>query len=164
MAKTGRPRTPTKLKILRGTFRKDRAPKREPNPRSTKRVPAPPSYLGTVAKAEWRAVAAELHRQGLLTRVDRSVLASYCQMHAREQACGKVVDEMGTTFMTEKGYVVQRPEVAMEQKYAALKKQFAAEFGFTPSSRSRIEVPEQPLDDDPAERFMFGGAKSPTTK
>ena len=152
----GRPRKPSALKLLTGTFRKDRAPKREPKPKAEKHIPAPPSFLGRVAKEEWRRVTPELYRLGLLTKVDRASLAGYCQSYARWIECEKVVTEMGVTFMTEKGYVCQRPEVSIAQKERALMRQFANDFGLNPSSRSRIDTPEPEKPKDQDEDFLFG--------
>jgi P27 family predicted phage terminase small subunit len=152
----GRPRKPTHLKVLQGTFRKDRAPKREPKPKVGAKPPTPPSYLGALARAEWRRLAPRLHKLGLLTEVDRSKFAMYSQAYARWQEAEKVITEQGMTFMTEKGYVVQRPEVAIALKQCKMAKELGGEFGLDPAARSRIDVPEPEKPKDAAEDFLFG--------
>jgi P27 family predicted phage terminase small subunit len=152
----GRPRKPTALKVLHGTFRKDRAPKREPKPKAGTKPPTAPSYLGALARAEWRRLAPRLHKLGLLTEVDRSKFAMYCQAYARWQEAEKVITDQGMTFMTEKGYVVQRPEVAIALKQAKMAKELGAEFGLDPAARSRIDVPEPEKPRDPTADFLFG--------
>lgn len=154
MARTGRPRKPTHLKLLEGTFRKDRAPKREP--KAPKGHPTPPSYLGRVAKAEWRRIIPLLAEMQILSKADRSVIAAYCQAWQRLQEFERAIDEHGPTFVTEKGYVCQRPEVAMAHKQATLVRQLAAELGLTPAARSRIEVPEKEPPKDQTEELLFG--------
>lgn len=158
MGKRGPKPEPTVLKLLRGNPGKRAISAREPKPRAAKKTPAPPKYLGAIAKEEWRRVVPELHRLGLLTKVDTTSLAMYCQALARWREADQVITAQGMTFMTEKGYVVQRPEVTIAQKQATLCKQFASEFGLTPSSRTRINVPEQPPEKvDPDEDFLLGG-------
>ena len=44
---------------------------------------APPEYLGTTARAEWRRKAEVLARMGVLTQGDDAALAAYCQAFAR---------------------------------------------------------------------------------
>jgi P27 family predicted phage terminase small subunit len=151
----GRPPKPTATKILTGTFRKDRAPKREYQPRKTKKLPSPPSFLGKVAREEWRRVIPDLHAKGLLTVVDRGAITMYCQDWARWVQYEKFIDEMGATYVTENGYPVQRPEVALAQKYQAAAAARANSFGFNPAARTRIEVPE-PKTEDPDDAFIFG--------
>jgi len=94
------------------------------------------------AKREWARIAPELESLGLLTIVDRAALAGYCQAYARAMQAEQRVQKKGLIFTTNTGYVQQRPEVAIAQKSWQLVRAFAAEFGLTPSSRSRIEVKE----------------------
>jgi phage terminase small subunit len=59
-------------------------------------VPEPPRYVTGYASAEWHAVATELHRLGLLTKIDVSMLAAYCMAYARwrtaEEALARMAD------------------------------------------------------------------------
>src|SRR3954470_22329956 len=77
----GRPHMPTNLKVLRGTFRKDRVHSAEPQPEAA--MPTCPSFLSKEAKKEWRRLSGELYILGLLTRLDRAALAGYCAAYAR---------------------------------------------------------------------------------
>ena len=43
------------------------------------RAPRCPSFLGPVARAEWRRLAGDLVSRGLLTNLDRAAFAIYCQ-------------------------------------------------------------------------------------
>jgi len=65
-----RPRKPKQLKIVQGTYRKDRANPHEPKPQP--RIPSCPWELCDTAKKEWRRLAPELHQLGLLTALDRA--------------------------------------------------------------------------------------------
>lgn len=154
MGRRGPPPKPTHLKLLEGTFRKDRAPKREPKP--PKGHPACPAGLGRAAKAEWRRVIPILDEMGILSKADRSVIAAYCQAWQRWLEFEKAIDEHGSTFVTDKGYVCQRPEVAMAKNQAALLRALAGELGLSPAARSRVEVPEKPPEKDKTEELLFG--------
>jgi P27 family predicted phage terminase small subunit len=99
-------------------------------------------WLDREAKREWRRVAPELERLGMLTRVDMAALAGYCQSYARWKQAEKVLSELGTTFVTEKGYLMPRPEVAVARTSLQMVRAFCAEFGLTPSARGRMTVPE----------------------
>ncbi len=157
MGRRGPPPKPTHLKLLEGTFRKDRAAKREPKaPKPKKKRMSPPAYLGRLAKAEWRRIIPKLDEMGILSDADRAVIAAYCQAWQRVQQYEKDIDDNGSSFITEKGYECQRPAVAMAQKQAQLLRQFAGELGLSPSSRSRVEVPEKAPPADPTEELLFG--------
>ncbi len=80
---------------------------------------------------------------GLLTIIDRAALAGYCQSWARYVEAERTLRRLGLTFVTESGYVQQRPEVSIAQKYLQLVRAFCAEFGLTPSSRGRMHIPER---------------------
>ncbi len=141
---------PARLRLLEGNPGKRPLPKNEPRPRPV--APSRPAWLLPEAKREWSRVAPELERLGLLTVVDRAALAGYCQAWAQAVQAEDVLRREGLTFTTPNGYVQQRPEVAIAQKAWQAVKSFAAEFGLTPSSRTRLSLPE--FDDDDPEGLL----------
>jgi P27 family predicted phage terminase small subunit len=147
------------LKLLSGTLRKDRDVKpKVKRPPAGAKCPSPPSWLGRIAKEEWRRVAPFLFRRGLLTKQNVTELAAYCQSCARWREYEKVVDESGTTFTTEKGYVCQRPEVTLSQKERVMMSQFGTKFGITPDSANfGTDEPDAPRD--VTADFLFGKPK-----
>lgn len=157
MGKRGPKPKPSALKLVQGTFRPDRAAAREPKPPRPARAPAPPSFLGKLAKQEWRRVAPVLHKLTLLGKGDIGKLAAYCQAYARWREAERIIDEQGMTFMTDKGYVVQRPEISISKSQATLMRQLGSDFGLDPSSRTRIDVPEPEKPATGDEAFLFGG-------
>ena len=54
---------------------------------------------------------------------------------------------------TDKGFPVQNPYVGIKNKSAAFVMKILVEFGMTPASRSRIQLPEGKAD-DPFEVFL----------
>jgi phage terminase small subunit len=61
---------------LRGNPGKRRLNDAEPRP--APRVPSCPTCLGDEARKEWRRLAKNLGELGLLTGLDRGLLAAYC--------------------------------------------------------------------------------------
>jgi len=97
---------------------------------------------------------------GLLTVIDVMPLASYCQSVSNLQAAQRVLKAKGMTIRCPSGYVQQRPEVAISQRERQLIKAFCQEFGLTPSSRSRMALPNESRE-EPLQSFInrrTGGA------
>lgn len=162
MGRRGPPAKPTETKVLEGTFRKDRAKKHEPKPELA--TPSCPNWLNTEAKREWRRIVPLLESLNLLTKVDRSALAGYCQAYSRWREAERILDDEGLTmeYETKAGDVIYqaRPEVAIAQQSAKLMKSFLAEFGLTPASRTRINAPPPAAEKkDETKEFFFGGRK-----
>ena len=152
MAPPGRKPTPERLKVLRGRPGK-RPPVNAPKPRPI--APECPDWLADEAKEEWKRVAPKLERLGLLTEIDRTALSAYCQEYARWVEAEAVLAKKGTVVETEKGYLYQRPELGIARKALQLIKSWCAEFGLTPSSRARMNLPEQP-EEDGLEKLLDG--------
>jgi P27 family predicted phage terminase small subunit len=137
---------PTLLRRLEGNVG-HRPLRQEPRPRPL--TPTCPGWLLPEAKREWRRVIPELEMLGLMTLVDRAPLAAYCQAYARWQRAEEYLQVHGPTITTASGYVQQRPEVAIARAERQAMHEFASAFGFSPSSRSRIDVrrPEEDPED-----------------
>ena len=145
----GRKPKPTALKILEGNPGKRPLPKYEPKPKG---VPKCPLFLEKAAKKEWRRIVKELSQiEGMLTAVDQTALAAYCQAYARWMEAEKVLSEHGTTYQAETKYGFQlmaRPEVAISRTALQQVRAFCSEFGLTPSSRGRMSLkPEKEGDE-----------------
>jgi P27 family predicted phage terminase small subunit len=157
MARTGRPRKPTHLKLIEGTHRKDRANPKEPKPKAG--TPQCPKTFGEAARAEWKRIIPEMRAMGILNTADRAEMARYCQFWARWQECEQVIDEQGMTFQTEKGYVVARPEVNNALKYAKQMSESASKLGLNPQARSTVKVPDAKPKADNTRDFLFGNGR-----
>ena len=133
----GRKRVPTRLKILQGTYREDRAIKNEifPDPN----IPEAPDFLSEDALIEWGRITVQLSKLNLLTEVDRAALSLYCQAWGRIVKYEKVVAEKGELYITKKNKNVQLSPAmwvinkAYEQVY-----KFLSEFGMSPAARAKV--------------------------
>lgn len=143
---------PRHLKVVRGTERPGRANPDEPKPAPA--LPRPPDHLGREAKKAWRRTAKQLYELGVLSEIDRDALAAYCVQYAvwvsavdQIQKDG-VIQGGGLLAETPNGYPVQHPLVAVMNRAQAEMRKWMAEFGMTPSSRSRISAhPQEEADE-----------------
>ncbi len=140
MAKPGRRAQPSKLKLLKGNPGRRPISDDEPKPRVSPGVPEPPDWLKIYAKTEWAAVAPELHRLGLLTAVDLTAFAAYCQSYARWRSAEEYMGENGNTVVEETGVERRVPQAVISQAALVDMNRFGSQFGLTPSARTSIHA------------------------
>lgn len=129
----GRKPKPTALKLAEGNPGKRRiAPEVKPDATG---LPSCPAHLSQTAKNEWKRISGELHRLGLLTRVDRAALAAYCAAYGYWVEADGVVQRDGITIETDKGNLIAHPAVGIRNRSLELMHRYLVEFGLTPSSR-----------------------------
>jgi P27 family predicted phage terminase small subunit len=150
----GRKPLPSNVVRLRGNPGRRRMNDAEPKPAA--KIPSCPACLGEVARKEWLRLGKELAELGLLTGLDRNMLAAYCQAHALWAEAVSSIERYGTMVKSPNGYPMQSPYVAVANKQVEIMGRIAAEFGMTPSSRSRIRA-GGPAPEDPFEQFLERG-------
>ena len=131
---------PTLLKKFEGNPGKRQLPKNEPKPKSRKRTPQAPSFLSTLAKKEWKRIAGELHRLGLLTDLDITALAAYCQNYEMFIEAVENIKKHGVLVKQQSGFPVQSPYLNILNQATDRMKKWMVEFGMTPSSRTGVAV------------------------
>ena len=136
MAVRGRKPVPTAIKVLEGNPGKRKLNTKEP--KIPKVAPTCPKWLEPEAKKEWSRLAKHMESIGILTEVDMSAFAGYCQAYSRWKEAEEFISANGSTFTTPSGYVQQIPQVSIAQTYMKAMERFAEQFGLTPASRSRI--------------------------
>jgi P27 family predicted phage terminase small subunit len=158
--KPGTKPKPTHLRLVTGN------PGRRPLNRSEAKLklalPMPPPELSDDAKVEWGRVSHQLYAAGILTNLDRAALAAYCQAHGRwmqaERALAKMAESDkvfgGFLVKTSNGKAIRNPLVGIANKAMSDMIRYAAEFGMTPSARSRIEVTPPIQVEDPTSEFF----------
>lgn len=131
---------PTKMKLIEGNPGRRPLPENEPEPTVSSDVPAPPEFLSDSAKEEWLDISEKLHRLGLLTEIDNSALALYCQAFGEFVDAQSGIERDGLVLFTDKGNQVQNPMVGVSHRAMELCHKFLVEFGMTPSSRTKVKV------------------------
>ncbi len=128
---------PSKLKALAGNPGGRRLNPNEPEPTSRALCPA---WLTDQAREEWNRLAKELENLGLLSGLDQTALAAYCENFKRWRCAETHIEEGGLVVKAPSGYPVQNPWVAISNTAQGLMLKFLAEFGMTPSSRSKVNA------------------------
>lgn len=141
-------RVPDDIKVVRGTFRKDRArPDGEVKAASTK----PPVTISKEARKFWRELQPGVAY--MISDRDRQALALTCEALAQHQAAAAIIAAQGSTYeaVTEAGAILvrERPEVRIAADAWRRALRGLAEFGLTPASRCRVPQPLQPRKPNP---------------
>jgi len=164
MASGGHNRKPRSQKIIEGTFREDRNPKNEPDPEKYTAPPRPPTHLGKFGKKLWKQLSKRLIDEGLLTILDYQALELICEAYdqyrqAHEAVyyyCGKDGRRQRRTL----GSYLEGRNTQTMPEYQAMNRHFDSltkllkEFGMTPVSRNRIDLPEKEKEVDPMEELL----------
>ena len=152
-----RPRTPTALKLVRGTAQKCRTNKREP--KSLKGKPKPPEHLSDRARATWDYVTGLLADMNVLSKADGLALEGLCESYAEmlaardrirlyksptyRQVSRKSTGETGADgkpLYEERIMIRAVPEVAIAADAERRFKSWLSVFGLTPADRSRVSA------------------------
>lgn len=147
----GRKPKPTKIKKLEGNRGKRKLNEKEPMPEIA--IPDCPPHLEGEAKAEWNRITNELHIMGLLARADRAALVSYCVAWADFVKAMHHIEEDGEVIQSSKGGYYQNPWVSIKNSAMDRMLKISAEFGMTPSSRTRLQV-DTPTEEDEMQAML----------
>lgn len=145
----GQPPKPTKLLKLQGTARKCRIASRAGEPIPVAGPIAAPDWLLPEAADEWRRVQVAYGDLGILTPLDRGMLATYCQMWARFVEAESAPDY-----------------VPLPASLISTMATVANKLGLDPSGRVRLRVPDDkpdagnPWDDLDGLKVIQGGKKT----
>lgn len=157
MGKRGPPKTPTAIKIARGTNRARANVEPQP-PADGVTMPA---HLGEVAAARWAELLPLLQSVRVMTRADVEALARYCDTYEWWLAVRAKLRAEGDTYPIlndggEVKYIAQRPEVSIAHKLAQQLRQLEQDFGLNPAARASLNVEKPQQEADEEDRLMFG--------
>lgn len=154
----GRKPTPTHLKLVKGN------PGRRPLPAKGKPAerdsPPAPAHLTASARRAWDSVSAMLARAGVLALVDAMAVELLCEAYADWRAARDELTAFGSNYyqtVNQAGGIMHRahPALAVMRDADRRIKAWLAEFGMTPSARTRIDVaPASDEPADPAEKYF----------
>lgn len=159
MGKRGTKKTPTKDKKAKGTYRADRAFGDEVEFDILSEEPPPPPILEADGIEEWKRIIPQLQSRGILNVTDYSMIVAYClEVQTYREAKMSLKKEGVYQPMTNKGgseYMAVNPNVQVANKALANFIRIATEFGFTPSSRTRISVSGAKKNSNPDEDSLL---------
>lgn len=117
-------------------------------------IPKCPPHLQVEAKKEWRRISVELEKLGLVSKIDRAALAAYCAAWSEMVFCEKKIDAMniadpngeaGMVWDTPSGYKQMSVWLQIRNRAYDRMMKFGAEFGMSPSSRTRVTPSDNQL-------------------
>lgn len=153
----GRPPKPDAVKAQKGTLRPSRKLEPSMSPAVLESFEMAPADLPETGQQEWTRVMNQLQPLKVLTPADLSILKSYCRHVATmDKAAEKLDTEGHTILMTNKGggsYEIKSPWVSIYNEASDRAAKLGAQFGFTPSSRTRIVVPSKDKPKDGFDAF-----------
>lgn len=158
--KTGRPRTPTKLRLVTGNPGKRPLPKHEPDPPAG--MPDKPSSvsLAKIASAEWDRISAltVLKNARVITVQDGPILEATCCAYALWRQAWDVLQSEGLTYETTNttgGLVIKkRPEAEIESSAWTRYVNGLTHFGLSPATRGKVSTIDDAQAQDPAEALL----------
>lgn len=121
-------------------------------------IPSPPAHLGKDAKKEWKRITPFLEELGLISGLDRSALALYCQAQGRlselETAFNaqvarlvqdKALDYPAAVYeashaVTPSGYAQQSVIVQLIKSHREQVNRYLMHFGLSPAARGRVQA------------------------
>ena len=142
----GRKKKPVELKMIEGTYRKDRDNLNAP--KVTGDLVSPPNYFSEEQTGVWK-YAIENAPKGLLKKLDISILEIWVTAYVTYRESYAKVQEMGQFMTSPSGYPIVNPYLSNMNKQATIMMKAASELGFTPTSRSKVSVEQEQTEVDP---------------
>jgi len=143
------------MKVLEGNPGKRPLKKTTTNAKPETKEFLRPDWLDREAGDHWNIVVPALQNMGLLTELDLSLFAVYCQTYADWVRVEKLLAQTGPTYVTPAGQLRVRPELSIAHEYMDALLEFSKDFGMTPASRARMNLLEPPHPDDEFQRWKM---------
>lgn len=145
MGKRGPAAVPTRLRLMHGA-RESKLNQNEPIPRRGKMIP--PDGMSDDVLAIWDYTVAELEHMRIDAPSDRDSLVAYCEAVEKHRKASLLLARSSLLIQGQKGNLVRNPALMIQRDAAHVIRQFAQEFGLTPSARARIESERDQGDSD----------------
>lgn len=121
----------------------------------------PPKQLNQLAKLYYKYIVINLKNSGILTNLDRFVVAETAICLGRMRQCDEIIDKQGLLLyrVTKNGYRIpyEHPAVTEKDKYIKQFKMLSNQIGLSPSSRSKladIDVQKKMNEQDPLLKIL----------
>ncbi|MBV07671.1 phage terminase small subunit P27 family [Rubinisphaera sp.] len=146
--RSGRKKTPTQTKELRGTNRNDR---RKTSLTKTPGVPLAPEDLDDDIQQEWNRLAPVLVEFGLLTNADLLAFDMGMRAYQMWRNANAELQSIDQIQFSENGNPYAHPLVWIEKAHYERVLKFCDRFGMTPSARNGLEIQTSEEEHDPLE-------------
>ena len=129
---------PTAIRLLEGDRGKGKYPINKDEPQPPKAPVECPCWLTGYARDEWERIAPSLEAMGVLSCVDINAFSAYCTAYSTYRQASEYLSSHEPVYYAANGNAHPSPYVNIMNTAMTTMKAFAAEFGLTPASRSRI--------------------------
>ena len=146
IGKSGPKKKPTALKVLQGTARHEDNNRNEVKPKPV--IPVYSDAITQKAKHKYNKVAERLEKLGIISELDGDQLSIYCQCWIEWENLTEMIREDGMFVSGQNGSKVKNPMLQVRRDICSELRGLAAQFGFTPSSRTGITPMPVPDDED----------------
>jgi len=153
MGRGRKPKPQKVIDLMGGRAHSHRAPRDEITPPS--KIPTCPAHLDTKARNEWKRVAPLLDSVGIMTELDRSTLAAYCEAYSRWVNAIVTIKKMGGEAYwkgrekDKKGNVLKvgtltlNPYVRLQKEAEDCMRKNGSLLAMSPSSRASLSIANQ---------------------
>ena len=111
-------------------------------------APDPPRGTSPAARCEWRRLVALLEPTGLLSRLDRDLLAAFCETVVLRRTAHAQLAAEGLTVAGYRGSKVKSPCWQVYRDATNMLTSLAKELGLSPAARVRMPIAPPPEEDD----------------
>lgn len=150
---------PTHLKILEGAYEKNPQRFNGDEPPAPPGWPPMPPYLDELAREKWRETCERLESLGMISPVYGDAIECYSVAYSNYRKCQEAVARIGPVLLGKdadgKPEVKRNPYSVELHKYREAMLKYESEFGFTPSSKSRLKADDRSRE---ADEIKFFGA------
>lgn len=153
----GRKPKPSHLKLVTGNPGKRALNKAEPKVARSR--PSAPAHMSGKARETWGYVSGLLDRMGIAADADALALELLCEAYADFLSASMILTGLGSDFYettNQAGDKMYRAHPALAKKQDADRRirGWLAEFGMTPSARSRVKADGEANNEDAAAKYF----------
>jgi P27 family predicted phage terminase small subunit len=150
----GRPRKPSELKLIQGTFRSTRENIAEPI--GTPGTPKPPDQLSTRAVEIYYEVCTDMDRLGILNMEWGPVIADYARAREDVEIYSGIIEDLGPTYEStnRSGECMfrARPETRLLNDAYNRVHRFRTELGLSPAAKGKVAAAPK-IEDNPFKKI-----------
>ena len=140
----GRKPKPSKVQEREGAYAKNPKRRKEGEPEAPDGWPDEPTHLDEPTLDFWRETCYRLDELGILSHVYATAIECYAQTYTNYRKCQERVSQLGPVLLSKnsdgQAEVKRNPYSVELHKYRDALLKYEAEFGLTPSSKSRLGV------------------------
>lgn len=137
---------PDELKVIAGTFRKDRSNPNAPSVPSG--IPEAPAWLSERASELFASLCVVLDSLNIVSPADECMIAMLASRLEEIEVLTATIEDQGRTYKGESGLWKARPEVSQRNEAMRHCHALLSEFGLSPATRNKVSA-NKPAEKNP---------------